>query len=478
MHDVSTFRLTFKLWAVFMLTGCSFVPVLPSSPLPIPESYPEQTNVTNTVGALQPATLAWQDYFADQQLRALISRALENNRDLRQMVLRVEEARIMYGISRAEQLPSLSLGAATARIDLPESINLSGAPQPVTQYIAGFTSSWELDFWGRIASLNEVALNEYLATDSARQAAKTSLIIQVADSYLMLSELEERIQLTDQTTSSRQKSFDMFSRRYQVGSGNKFEFIQAETLLTQSQALGQQLRQSRSLQRNFLAQLVGEASPLSISGNRLNDNIVQTEILIGQPSALLLQRPDIIASEKRLKAANANIGAARAAFLPRIALNASYGGFTSELNSLFDPVSRLWLFIPNLSLPIFDGGRIQANLELSEVRKNLAIANYEKTIQVAFKEVSDNLAAGQSLTEQLTIQTRAVKASSERARLAKLRFDRGSSTYFEVLDAERDHLSVQQQHIQLRRALLSTRVNLFALLGGGSQLEEKTGTEK
>lgn len=469
MRDRATQLVRLFLCALLTLAGCSFAPEYQRPPLPVPPAYPSVSTEETSSRAMSVATLRWQDYFIDPQLQALINQALDNNRDLRVMLLRVKEAQAGYGIQRADLLPSLNVGGAAARLGLPGEITPLSDGRPISQFIAGFNASWELDFWGRVQSLNEAALNEYLATDAARQAAQLSLIVQVADTYLNLLDLDERLHIANKAIDSRQTSFDMLTRRYQVGSGTNFEVVQAETLLTQAQALAVQLRQAQAAQANLLTLLLGSAPTLTLSGRALKDNMLVSELKFGQPSDLLLNRPDIMAAEFKLKAANANIGAARAAFFPRITLNAAYGGISTELNGLFSSSNRAWMFAPNISLPLFDGGRLSSNLDLTEARKNIAVANYEKTIQVAFREVADNISASQTLAEQVAIQQRGVIAQAERARLARLRYDNGSSSYLEVLDAERDLLNVQQQLVQVRRALLSTRANLFATLGGGNK---------
>ena len=458
-------RLSFCV--LLTLTGCSLAPEYQRPELPVPTDYPGAPLDKTNSSAISAASLRWQDYFVDPQLQFLINHALISNRDLRVTILRVKEAQAAYGIQRADLMPSVNVGAAAARLGLPGEITPLSDGRPVSQYIAGFNASWELDFWGRVQSLNAAALNEYLATDSARQAAQLSLIVQVTDTYLNLLDLDERLRIANKAIDSRQKSFEMLTRRYQVGSGTNFEVVQAETLLTQAQTLAVQLRQAQAAQKNLLTLLLGDTPSLSFSDRELKDSVLLSELKVGQPSELLLNRPDIIAAEFKLKAANANIGAARAAFFPRITLNAAFGGISTELNGLFSSSNRAWMFAPNISLPLFDGGRLSSNLDLTETRKNIAIANYEKTIQIAFREVADNISASQTLVEQVAIQRRGVTAQAERARLARLRYDNGSSSYLEVLDAERDLLNVQQQLVQVRRALLSTRANLFATLGGG-----------
>ncbi len=464
---------------VLGLSGCSFTPAYEQPALPVSQTYPADSPTADSPSAPRVASLVWRDYFVDPTLQSLIVEALANNKDLRVLIARVDEARIIYGVRRAEQLPTVGIGAANARLALPGEISPTGTDALINQYVAGFNlGSWELDFWGRVRDLKDAALMDYLATDAARQAATVSLIAQVADAYLVLRETDERIQIATQTVHSRQQSTDMFKSRVEVGATSRLELVQSETLLTQAQGLEAQLRQARAAQAHGLGLLTGRQDALVTDGMPSIDQIVLGELQVGMPSLLLTQRPDIVAAESKLRAANANIGAARAAFFPRVSLMGAYGGLSLELNSLFEPSSRAWLFSPSISMPIFDGGRTQANVDLSEVRKNIAISNYEKTIQVAFREVSDALSARYWLTGQVAIARQALAAQTERARLTKLRYDNGAASYFEVMDAQRDLLNVQQQFVQVRRALLSSRVGLYAALGGGVQLGIEDGKDQ
>jgi len=454
------------------LAGCSLAPLYKAPSLPVAMAYPAdarmQPNAT-TEGRIAAET-AWHDYFVDPHLRALIARALDNSRDLKTAVLRVAEARAAYGIQRADQLPTIAATADGSRARVPGDLNISGQSIVSSQYQVGAgLATWELDFWGRVRNLKDAALENYLATDDARRAITLSLIAQVADSYLALRELDERIALARQTIASREESLRIFKRRFEVGAIAKMDLVQVEVLLQQAQTLTAQLEQGRDVQAHALALLVGSPLPPLPENTGLSDDVVARELRVGLPSDLLLQRPDIVAAEHQLRAAHANIGAARAAFFPRITLTGSAGTASAELNGLFDSGSRAWSFMPSLSLPIFDAGRNRANLDLAEVRRDLAVTNYEKTVQTAFRDVSDALSARHWLTEQVRIAQATLAAQTERARLSLLRYDNGSAPYFEVLDAQRDLLTAEQQLVQTRRALLSSRVSLYAALGGGSQ---------
>lgn len=447
------------------LSGClSMAPSYQRPEVPL-AAYPQQS----PAAAESLAMPAWQDYFSDAQLQALIAQALANNRDLRVALLRVQEARATYGIQRADLFPGIGAQAGVQRSRTPGDLNLTGRPVVGSAYQVGLgLTSWEIDFWGRVRSLGDAALQTYLASDAARRAVTLSLITQVADAYLELAELDERIAIARATVSSRQESFRIFSRRVEVGSTSRLNLTQIETLLTQAQALLAQLEQTREQRFNALTLLVGSTVTLPSGQVRGALDSVFPALQPGLPSALLERRPDLLAAEHRLLAANANIGAARAAFFPNIALTGNLGSASAELSGLFRDGSRAWSFSPSITLPLFTAGRLRNNLELAEVRRDIAVAGYEQAVQGAFRDVADTLAARHWLTQQLAIAQSAVKVQRERARLSSLRYDNGAAPFLDVLDAQRDLLTAEQQLVQIRRALLSASVNLYAALGGGS----------
>ncbi|MDC8758662.1 efflux transporter outer membrane subunit [Janthinobacterium sp. hw3] len=449
------------------LAGCaSLAPPYQAPALPVPAAYPDG----GADGAGAAAQLAWRTYFSDPRMQRLIAQALENNRDLRVAALRVEEARAAYGIQRAEQFPSVGLGVEGSRARVPGDLNPTRKPLLSDQYQVGLSvGAWELDFWGRVRSLKDAALHRLLAGDAARRAVTLALVAQVADAYLALRELDERIGLAERTVASRSESLRIFKRRFEVGATSKLDLTQVETLLTQAQTLEAQLRQARELRAHALTQLVGAAPDLAPQQG-FDDAAVLPGLRAGLPSDLLAARPDIAAAEQQLRAAQANIGAARAAFFPRVTLTTALGTASAELDGLFDAGSRAWTLAPRLTLPIFDAGRNQAGLDLATLRRDVAVANYEQSVQNAFREVADALSGRRWLAEQVRIQRTALAAQSERARLAKLRYDNGAAPYLEVLDAQRDLLSVEQQLVQTRRALLSSQVSLYAALGGDASL--------
>ena len=456
------------LSVILLLGGCaSMAPHYSLPALPVAAHYTDAGNAPRA--GSNAASIGWREYFTDPELQRLILEALQSNRDLRIAVLHVEESRAAYGIQRAAWFPVINTQAGMDRSRVPADLNLTQKKLQGNEFQVKLgMASWEIDFWGRIRSLQDAALATYLSTDAAQHATQISLISQVADAYLNLRELDERIRLAGRSIDSRAETLHIFSRRVAVGSSSRFELTQVQTLLTQAQTLGAQLKQARAAALNALTLLTGTSVNLPATENFSDTYGMPIELRAGLPSDLLLQRPDIIAAEHQLAAANANIGAARAAFFPRVALTASFGTASAKFDGLFAADSQAWVFSPSISLPIFDGGSRRNNLSLTEARRDLAVASYEQTVQGAFRDVSDALSARHWLREQLEIAQRALATQQERVRLSRLRYDAGTSAFLEVLDAERDLLVAEQQLVQTQRLLLSSHVSLYAALGGGS----------
>lgn len=468
-HAAGAPRRSLVRWAllgvVVCCTGCmSLAPRYETPELPVPDDWLDARS------GVAAADLAWNQYFSDPMLQQLIRTALEHNRDLRVAMLRVEEARAMHRIQRADLFPQINAAAQGTRARVPGDLSPSGTALISSDYRAELgVSNWELDLWGRVRSLNESALQQWLATQAGSHAARTALIAQVADAYLSLRDLGERVALAQRAVETRRESLRIFTRRFEVGSASRLELTQVQVLLSQAQTLLSQLEQARDAQIQALGPLIGGHPGELQQAAPFDDTMTLADLAPGLSSALLTARPDIAAAEYRLRAANANIGAARAAFFPRIALTGSWGTASTELDGLFESGSGAWAFAPAVSLPIFDAGRRRANLAASQVRRDIAVAEYEKSIQVAFREVADALSARRWLAEQLELQRQTLGAARERSRLAQLRYDSGSAAYLEVLDAQRELLTAEQQLVQARRALLSNQVALYAALGGDSR---------
>lgn len=457
-----------------LLSACAHQPAALDLPAPPVASTYSETGLSE--GA-QAATVAWRDFFTDPALQDLIDKALANNRDLRITAARVQQAQAALGLQHAASLPSVSGQVSASRAHLPVPILPLGGAVQATGYNIGLgLVSWEIDLWDRLGQLQDAAFENAQAAEEARRAASLSLTTSVAQTYLALCELDERLALARQTEASRMESTRIFTRRVDVGSSSRLQLTQVQTLLTQAQSLVAQLQQARAGLVQTLTLLVGTSLDLPERANALQAQPPIARLRSGLPSELLQARPDIVAAEHQLRAAHAQVGAARAAFFPSITLTTVLGNSSEELDNLFKSSSRAWLFAPSLNLPLWDGGRRQSNLDLNEARRKEAVARYEKSIQSAFREVNDALSDGHWLEVQLGIAETAVRAQTERARLSERRFEAGSAAFLEVLDAQRDLLAAGQQLVQARRAVLASRVALYAALGGGSLASDSSTT--
>ena len=446
------------------LTGCSLGPLYVPPDAPVAASF-----VGDASGTTRPASeIGWREFFPDARLQRLIDTALRNNRDLRSAALRMDEARALYNIQAADLLPNLNLTATESRARVPAALTPTGNPVITSSYQVGLSlASFELDFFGRVRSLNDAALAQYLATAEARQAAQLSLVGEVAKAYLAERGYAEQLALAQQTLAGRQTAYDLAKQRFDVGASSALDLRLAETLLQTTRVTLITLQRQRAQAENALNLLVGQSTTSLPAAPSLSDENIVTAIPAGVPSDLLTRRPDIRAAEQRLRAANANIGAARAAFFPRIALTAGLGTSSNALSGLFEAGSRSWSFAPQLLLPIFDAGRNRSNLTLAQVRTKLAVVDYERTIQVAFREVSDALVARESLDAQIAAQAAVTTAQSARLSLAEQRFQNGIASALDVVDAQRDLFSAQQALVQARQLRLTNAVDLYRALGGG-----------
>lgn len=413
-------------------------------------------------GQVQASSIDWQSYFADERLKRLIGVALANNRDLRVSVLNIEQARATYGIRRADRFPTVNAGAtATAQ---PET-----ETTPARLYTVGLSvSAYELDLFGRVHNLSEAAFAQYLATEEGRKAAQISLISAVANAYLTLIADDELLGLTRETLKTREESYSLSKLKFENGAASEIDFRLTESLLESARASLAQFTRQRAQDENLLVLLLGQGlpsdlpPPLAMSEQRL-----ATDLPVGLPSDVLARRPDVLQAEQQLIAANANIGAARANFFPRITLTGSVGTASTELNGLFKSGSSAWTFAPQIVLPIFDAGRNKANLEVSKVNRDIAVAQYEKAIQSAFREVQDALAGRATLGEQARAQLAQTNAEQVRFKLADLRYRNGASSYLDVLDAQRSLFTAQQGLVQVQAQQVQNLVTLYKVLGGG-----------
>ena len=442
--------------------GCmSLAPEYQRPAAPVPAAYP---NDAVPAGAAAPAAadVDWQAYFADPRLKRLIEIALANNRDLRIAVLNIEQARATYQVKRADELPTVGAGVQATR-------QPGSSGGLVNTYSVGVqVSSYELDFFGRVRSLSQAALAQYLATDEARKTVQIALISSVANGYLNLLADDELLRVTRDTLATREESFKLTKLKFDNGAASELDFRQAESLLEGARVTLASTVRQRALDENALVLLLGETLPadlpvpLPLAGQQ-----VSAELPAGLPSELLARRPDVRSAEQQLIAANANIGAARAAFFPRITLTASAGTASTELSGLFK--SGTWALTGTAQLlqPIFDAGRNRANLDIAKVNREIAVAQYEKAIQTAFREVADSLAGRATLGEQLRAQVAQRNAAEVSFRLADLRYRSGAASYLDVLDAQRSLFTAQQATVQVQALQVQNLVTLYKVLGGG-----------
>lgn len=454
-----------------LLGGCSLMPDYERPAAAIPAAWPDNVQ---SGGARKVANLDWQQYFPDPRLHALIAAALQNNRDLRIATARIAEARAQYGIQFADRIPNINLSASRNASLTPASASITGTALHSQRYDVGVSLvSFELDFWGRVSSLNAAAKSSYLATESAQRAFRLSLIADVANAYLSLLELRERTQLAAATAKGRAETRDLQMRRRELGVSGELEFLQAEGAYQAVLAERANLERQQAAAENLLDLLLGQ--PLVgikdlPAGRNLAGQGITPDLIAGLPAEVLLQRPDVLAAEHKLIAANANIGAARAAFLPRITLTGSGGTASRTLAGLFDAGSGAWNFQPSISMPLFDAGRTSANVDIAQARKVIAVAEYEKTIQQAFREVADLLNARDKIAEQLAAQTLNAQVQNQRLQLVEARYQAGIANQLEVLDAQREAFAAEQGATQVRRSSLGVATQLYKALAGDNDI--------
>lgn len=460
-HNISASRLLLAVLGAALLGGCSLVPEYERPAAPVPQQFP---GAGDSTASKLPA---WRDYFRDPALQGLIEAALKHNRDLRIAVARVEEARAQAGLARADRFPAVDAQVSGNRSRTPADLSGTGQMRIASRYDAGLgITAFELDFWGRVAALSEAARAQYLASDEAARSFRIGLISDVAASWFLLGELSERERLAQQTLQTRETTLSLVKKRREAGLATDLDALAAEGVAESVRVQWAELKRQRQQTENALRLLTGMAVELPPAVKTASQPPL-ADLAPGLPSDVLLQRPDVRAAEQRLIAANANIGAARAAFFPRISLTASAGSASSELSGLFDSGSQAWLFQPVLRLPLFDWGRNQANRDIAEARKVLAVAEYEKAVQQAFREVADALAARQTSAEQLTAQQANLRAQQARYNKVKAREQAGIASYLEVLDASRDAFAAEQTMESSQRQLLNAQLALYKALGGG-----------
>lgn len=460
------------LVAALCLAGCSFIPTYERPAAPVPAQFADAPAIVSAGSAATPAAPAasaplaadtqWQDFFQDARLKRLIDLALHNNRDLRVAMLNIEQTRAKLQIARADELPTVNAGIAGSRGAV-----ASGAIS--STYTAGLSvTAYELDFFGRVRALSQAAQAQVLGSEEARKTVQISLIASVATTYLNLLADDELLQVTREALGTRQESLRLTQLKFDNEAASQLDLSQSQSQLEAAKVSLAQLTRQRAQDNNALTLLIGQTLPEDLpAGLPLASQALVRDLPAGVPSELLVRRPDVLQAEQQLMANNANIGAARAAFFPRISLTASAGVASGDLDTLFSNGTSAWTFVPQLLAPIFDAGRNRGNLEAAKVNRDIAVAQYEKAIQTGFREVSDALAGRATLDEQLRAQTAQREAEQTRMQLTELRFKNGAANSFDMLDAQRSLFAAQQAEVQVRVQQVQNRVTLYKVLGGG-----------
>jgi multidrug efflux system outer membrane protein len=450
--------------------GCTLTPKYTRPSAPVPSDWPKGTAYQETKTAAGVPTaldLKWQEFFTDEKLQKTIAAALKNNRDLRLAALNVERARALYGIQRAELFPALSAAGSGSVQRVPADMSTTGSTRTAEQYSVNLgISSWEIDFFGRIRSLKDRTLEEYLATEQAGRSAQILLVSAVANAYLALAADRENLKLAESTFATQQAVYQLIRKRYDAGFASELDLRRAQSQADAARGDVARSTQLAAQDENALNLLVGSSVPQALLPSELDGVSPPREISPDLSSEVLLRRPDVLGAEHRLRASNANIGAARAAFFPRISLTTNIGTASADLSGLFRSGQETWSFAPQIAMPIFDA-RTWSAYDATKVEKEIALTQYEKAIQTAFREVADALAVRGTVDQQLSAQQSLVEAVAETYRLSNARYMKGMDSYLGVLDAQRSLNAAKQGLIALRLARLSSLVTLYKVLGGG-----------
>jgi len=455
-----------------LLAGCSLQPVYRRPEAPVAAAYPTGAAYAPapaaSASALPAVEIGWRDFLTDPRLQRLVEIALANNRDLRVAALSVAQMRAQFRIQRAAMLPQIGGFGDSTSTRTPASVSPSGAATVLHDYSVGVSAAWEIDFFGRLQSLKDQALQQYLATAQARKAFEILLVSQVADQYLTLLADDEFLAVTQRTLATAQASYQLALLQLQAGTGTELVLRQAETVVEQAKANYSAQVRGRAQAENALVLLLGQPLPADLPpAVALNVQTILADIPPGLPSDLLTRRPDVMQAEATLRGANANIGAARAAFFPTISLTGDLGTASSALGGLFKAGSLAWSFLPSITLPIFEGGRLQASLDVATLQKDINVAQYEKAIQTAFSEVANNLAARGTYSDQVASIERFTEAEQQTLDLSQALFKNGVANYLTVLTAQTGLYDAQLTLVSTRLARLTNLVDLYRSLGGG-----------
>ncbi|HLS17944.1 MAG TPA: efflux transporter outer membrane subunit [Paenalcaligenes sp.] len=467
------------LGAALVLAGCSLAPTYEQPEAPIPGKYP-QVGASETELAQADSEfneLGWDQFFNDPQLKELIDVALENNRDVRIALDRVLEAQAQFGIARSDQFPAFGIGGSGEVTRMPSEMRIAGPESPAISrtFQAGVgMTAFELDFFGRLKNLSESAFQQFLATAESQRTVQINVIAAVAESYLRWRAAQTMLQLTEQTEKSRRETLNLVTHLYEVGTASALDLEQARLQLDTVRADLKEMQRQLSLAKNALELVLGTSMPddLPESIEFSQDQIISS-IPVGLPSSLLVRRPDIRAAEHQLKAAYANVGAARAAFFPQISLTGLFGLASPSFSRLFRSGNDFWQYSPQITMPLFSGG-VEGAYDLAKARQNIAVSEYEKTIQTAFKEVADALAGEATYQEQLDAMRAMERSAAESLRLANLRYETGIDSFLQVQTAEVNLYGTQLQFVQIGLESLLNRLNLYKALGGGWNFDQDT----
>jgi multidrug efflux system outer membrane protein len=456
--------------ALIFLNGCSMAPNYTQPSAPIPAEWPQGPSYKDSQTTAEAQTawkLSWQAFFTDPKLQQVIEMAIINNRDMQLAFLNVEKAAALYGIQKAELFPSLNAAGSMSNQWYPADLSSSGVAHTEEKYSVNLgVAAWEIDFFGRIRSLKDSALENYMATDEAMRSTRILLIAATAGAYLNLAADRENLNLAKTTLQSQKDVYRIINRRYQVGLANEVDVKRAQTQVDTARGDIARFTQQIAMDENALNLLLGSSAPVDVLSANLSDILEPQIVSYGISSEILLNRPDILSAEHRLKGANANIGAARAALFPRISLTTGVGTASSDLGGLFGSGSGTWNFAPVIITPIFDA-RLWSAYNATRIESEIALNSYQKAIQVAFREVADALAVNGTVGEQLSAQESLVNAVEIIYSRSEVRYRKGIDSYLSVLDAQRTLNSARQGLISLRLAKLANQVRLYAVLGGG-----------
>jgi outer membrane protein, multidrug efflux system len=448
--------------------ACTLEPRYRAPALPVADQWPISATAQSSVN-IAASDIGWRDFFLDTRLQQLLGLALANNRDLRVAVLNIEQVRAQYRIQRAALLPSIDAPGSFTREKLPASLTY-GIPTPILGYFDVDLSitSYEVDLFGRVRSLTHAALEKYLAQEQARRSAQLSLIAEVASAYLTLASGRELERLARQSLQSQEDSFARQQRRHQTGTVSGLDLAQSKTTVEQARADAARFEGHVAQDIDILTLLVGTSIDPALLPEQCDFKTMGLDPLpAGVPSTVLLRRPDVLEAERTLRAANASIGAARAAFFPQITLTAYLGSASYQLSNLFKAGTGTWAFEPLISLPIFHGGALMGGLDVATVNEKIALAQYERAIQSGFREVADTLALTTTLDHLRAAQENLVEATSRAYELSQRRYKAGRDSYLEVLDSQRSDYAARQGLITARLAEGTNRVTLYKALGGG-----------